>query len=1007
VKLDGAFKFQWLVLAIGVALFFPSMVSAQTPPRKSLPGHIPPAVSRLQAEGFLPATNQLRLAIGLPLRNEAVLDDLLRQICDPASPNFRHFLTPEQFTEQFGPTAADYQKVIAFAQANGLTVTDTHGNRLLLDVSGSVADIQNAFQLKLRVYQHPTENRKFFSPDAEPSVDVSLPVADISGLNNYSLPHPKIVRRNVSMVAANATPKFGSGPSGTLIGADFRTAYASGTALNGAGQMVGLVQFDGFYSNDIVAYENLAGLSGVPLQTVLLDGYNGVPTTGANSGNVEVSLDIEMAVSMAPGLSKVVVFEAGPNGNPNDVLNAMAASNQVKQLSSSWGWSGGPSTTTDNIFKTMAAQGQSFFNASGDSDAFTTGSGSANGVDNPSLGNAPSSSPYITQVGGTTLATGSGGDYGSETVWNWGGGIGSSGGISSYYSIPSWQANISMAGNGGSASFRNIPDVALTADNCYVAYANGSRETVGGTSCAAPLWAGFMALVNQQAAAGGQPPAGFINPAIYAIAQGGNYTSCFHDITAGDNTWSGSPNNFSAVSGYDLCTGLGTPNGQNLINALAGSVDPLVITPSTGFAASGTFGGPFSASGGNFFLTNSGAASLDWSLTGVPSWLDYSSSGGTLAPGGSATVAFSLDASAANLAVGNYSASVIFSNIASGVVQNRQFTLQVADPLAVFPTNGFASSGIPGGTFNAISKNYSLTNLGSAPLAWAVTGLPSWLNVSPASGTLPAFGSVAVAVSLNSTGVNLPAGVYAANVTFLDLADGVARNVPATLSSGQSLVQNGGFETGDFTGWALAGKSAAGYNFVDGGSKISPFDGDFSAVLGEYHSTATLSQTLATIPKQRYLLTFWLEDTYVPKGGAKQFAASWNGKNVLNHSYASAFGWIKLTFTVTATKTSTVLQFKERNDPWYFGLDDVSVTPVPVPTLQAAVNPNGTFKFTWNALPDVAYQIQYKTNLMQADWINLGETFNARANSLSATNAAVTDPQRFYRVVIPDQTPAE
>jgi hypothetical protein len=262
-------------------------------------------------------------------------------------------------------------------------------------------------------------------------------------------------------------------------------------------------------------------------------------------------------------------------------------------------------------------------------------------------------------------------------------------------------------------------------------------------------------------------------------------------------------------------------------------------------------------------------------------------------------------------------------------------------------------------------------------------------------------------VSLNSTGVNMPAGVYAANVIFLDLSDGVARNVPFTLSSGQSLVHNGGFETGDFTGWTLTGKNFSTYNFVDGGTKLSPENGNYSAALGEYRSYGYLSQTLATVPKQSYLLSFWLEDTSAQRGSAAKFIAEWNGKSVSSHSYTTPFGWTKMTFTVKATKALTVLEFKERNDMWYFGLDDVSVTPIPLPTLQPAVNPDGTFKFTWNAQPDVTYQIQYKTNLMQADWINLGNSVNAHAASMSATNAAVTDPQRFYRVVIPDQTPAE
>ena len=111
--------------------------------------------------GRFPGTNRLNLAIGLPLRNEEALDNLLQQIYDPASPNFRQYLTPEQFTEMFGPTEQDYQAVIDFAKTNGLTVTGMSANRVLLDVSGSVADIEKAFQVTMRTYQHPKENRMF------------------------------------------------------------------------------------------------------------------------------------------------------------------------------------------------------------------------------------------------------------------------------------------------------------------------------------------------------------------------------------------------------------------------------------------------------------------------------------------------------------------------------------------------------------------------------------------------------------------------------------------------------------------------------------------------------------------------------------------------------------------------------------------------------------------------------------------------------------------------------
>ena len=470
--------------------------------RRALKGHVPQVVAAgLPPTGRLPAAQPLRLAIGLPLRNREALTGLLQQLYDPASPLYHKYLEPEQFTAGFGPAEKDYQALRRFAESSGLTVTGTFPNRLVLDVTGAVGDIEKAFHVTLRVYRHPAEARDFYAPDVEPSVEAGLPIADISGLNNYVLPHPRSRKINPSIAGADTTPKPGSGSSGTYFGYDFRAAYLPGVTLTGSGQMLGLLEFDGYYPSDISTYETLAGLPAVPLQTVLLDNYNGVPTTGSSSGNPEVSLDIELAVCMAPGLSKIVLFEAGPNGLQNDILTPMAASNKISQLSCSWGWGGGPSTTTDNIFIQMAAQGQSFFDAAGDSDAFTTGASSVNGVDNPSLDNAPSSSPDITVVGGTTLTTtGPGGSWSSESVWNWGyhGGsyVGGSGGISSYYSIPSWQTNVSMAANGGSATNRNIPDVALTADNVDVLYGEGTNGTFGGTSCATPLWAGVAALMN-------------------------------------------------------------------------------------------------------------------------------------------------------------------------------------------------------------------------------------------------------------------------------------------------------------------------------------------------------------------------------------------------------------------------------------------------------------------------------------------------------------------------------
>src|SRR5208283_1081015 len=143
------------------------------------------------------------------------LSKLLQDMYDPASPQFRRYLTPEQFTEQFGPTRQDYEAVRQFARKYGLDVTVTHSNRVLLDIAGRVADIEKAFQVTLRTYQHPTEARQFYAPDVEPSVEAGLAVLDISGLNNYALPRTALHRRSATTAAGAAS---GSGPNRNYMG---------------------------------------------------------------------------------------------------------------------------------------------------------------------------------------------------------------------------------------------------------------------------------------------------------------------------------------------------------------------------------------------------------------------------------------------------------------------------------------------------------------------------------------------------------------------------------------------------------------------------------------------------------------------------------------------------------------------------------------------------------------------------------------------------------------------
>ncbi len=366
---------------------------------QTLRGHVPAAAMKGKPDTKLDESTHLSLAIGLPARNEAELTALLHDLYDPASPQFHKYLKPNEFTARFGPTEEDCAAVKAYVEANGLRVTQTHSNRLLVDVEGPVASIQKAFHVNMNVYQHPKENRTYFAPDKEPSLDASLRVQHIAGLNNYQLPKPLVVKS----LNVNHTESFsGTAPGGNFMGRDFRNAYAPGVTLSGAGQSVALVEFDTYYPKDITAYETTANLPAVPLVNVPIDGFNSAP----GSGGIEVSLDIEMAMAMAPGLSQILIYEEdyGAANGGDDMLNQMAVDDAANQISCSWLFA--IDATTDTIFQQMAAQGQSFYTACGDSGAYDCF---------PITLNADAN---IMVVGGTTLTTtGGGAAYVSETVW--------------------------------------------------------------------------------------------------------------------------------------------------------------------------------------------------------------------------------------------------------------------------------------------------------------------------------------------------------------------------------------------------------------------------------------------------------------------------------------------------------------------------------------------------------------------------------------------------------------
>jgi len=564
--------------------------------RRVLPSRAAEVAARLPLVTWLPATNRLQLAIGLPLRNQDTLTNLIPKLYAPGNTNFHRYLTPAQFAEQFGPVDTDYQTVLNFVKSHHCEAVQEYGNHALVDIAGTVADIQNMFQVSLGYYRHPTEDRMFFAPAGTPTIESGVPISYVVGLDNYSKPQPNA--REVQGRSRNPQPGAynGSGTNNLYLAADLRNAYVPGVPLEGAGQVVGLVEYVGYTPGDVVEYESLAGLvNPPPVLPIVLAGAPGVPCTNCGSFNLEVALDIDMVLAMAPKLDEVLVVEGTSDVDVMNELATLVNSSTgkplVNQISSSWTLSI-DAECIPRLWQ-MAAQGQTFFLCSFDAGAPTSG-----------IQSSVTDQNYLTMVGGTELSmNGVGASWQSEVVWGppyTGTNGGSTGYIETGLPIPNYQKEVNTTANGGSSTYRNVPDVAMCADWIEivdtVTYSNRTARTgnitgAAGTSAAAPLWAAFTALVNEQA--GNVPPIGFLNPALYDLAQSPFYTNYFHDVISGANTNNNSPNLFFAGPGYDNCTGLGTPKGQAMINALAGYAGPIWVNFSGACPGNGSYTNPF------------------------------------------------------------------------------------------------------------------------------------------------------------------------------------------------------------------------------------------------------------------------------------------------------------------------------------------------------------------------------------------------------------------------------
>jgi kumamolisin len=494
------------------------------------------AITHATRTGAVSSNQKIGLEISLKLRNQAKLDAFLKAVADPASTSYKHYLTVKQFVAAYAPTQAQIDQVTAYLKSQGLSVGALSGNHLTVAASGTAAQVEKAFNVSIGTYK--TSTQSFIANSAAPSLPAGIAseVSGVAGMNTEAL-HTHYA--HASKVQPNVTAHAGTTLTPTLARQGYNLSTAISTSsYNGSGKTIALVEFSSYSASDVAKYNSTYSLGATAASVVNVDGG-----TTDNSGQVEDDLDIEVDYALAPKAT-IKVYEA-PNSDAGEVaLYAGIASADTTVVSASWGQ---PENSENNLasdeadFKEMAAQGQTIFAASGDSGAYDDGSTLS--VD------YPASSPEVSGVAATNLTV-TNGAWASETGWS-----GSGGGKSDQFTTPSFQTSVNSSG------YREVPDVTADGGNSspWRIYTEGAWYTVYGTSAAAPNWAAFVADYDTAATKLSKSAFGYGNSEIYTVAKSSLYSSVFHDITSGNNSY------YSAGTGYDMVSGWGSYNGGAFI----------------------------------------------------------------------------------------------------------------------------------------------------------------------------------------------------------------------------------------------------------------------------------------------------------------------------------------------------------------------------------------------------------------------------------------------------------
>jgi Pro-kumamolisin, activation domain/Putative Ig domain len=739
-------------------------------------GGVPRAGPGSTSVGALAGDARLGVTVTLEPRDPAALAGYASAVATPGAGVYHDYITPAQFAQRFGPTGAQIAAVESSLRAHGLNPEAVSANGLAIPVSATAAELSAAFSTSFQRVVVPG-GRTAYANTSAPAVDASVArvVQSVVGLDTLSVPQPLALRTSAHGAARAAAPHVATGgpqPCAAATAAapgdkaqtadqlasayDFSGFYGAGDF--GTGQTVAIYELEGNFHADINAFQKCYGTS-TSVTYTKVDHGPPAPNAGSFDG-LESELDIEDLIGLAPEAS-LIVYQGpnlglgGPGSGPYDTYSAIISEDFAKVITTSWGLCestlGSANAQAENtLFQEAATQGQSIIAASGDAGSEDC----YNAVTNPgATGLAvddPSSQPFVTGAGGTTLTAL--GPPPSEVAWNDSCCGAGGGGISTLWPMPSYQsdapASLGVIGPDSSGTpcaapsrgdCRQIPDVSADAGDTsgYQIYWNGHWAGVFGTSGAAPTWASMIALTNATKGCGGSP-VGFANPVLYRAAASSAYANVFNDITSGNNDYLGAHRGlFGARVGYDMATGLGTPIGATLAGAVCDKVTVGNPGPQTS-AVGDAVKLPLPA------ISTSGG-SLHYVATGLPSGLLINGSTGVV--------------SGAPTTVGSWNVMVL-ATAADGVVGTATFTWTViaGPPPITAPVNVAITS--PGDQTGMVGKPVSLpvsaSDSNGGALSYGASGLPAGLAINGStgliSGTPTVAGSSAVTVTASEPG---------------------------------------------------------------------------------------------------------------------------------------------------------------------------------------------------------------------------------------------------------------